>query len=80
MSQAMNAFNQTVAIEHGSSLIALASANQRLADVQAKATKDEAKAAEDKTIFEASIKKLKDRIAELETQLDLAAEPLEDLT
>lgn len=59
MSQAQNAFAQTIALEHGNSLLALAQANQRIADLQAKA-------AEDKTIYEASIAKLKARIAELE--------------
>lgn len=55
----MNAFQNTIALSHGTMLLALAGAEQKAADLAAKA-------AEDKAIYEASIAKLKARIAELE--------------
>lgn len=64
----MNAFSQTIALEYGNSLLALAQANQRVADVTAKA-------AEDKQVYEASIKKLKDRIEELEAMTKPSGTP-----
>lgn len=60
------AFNQTIAAEHGGSLLALARANQKAADLDAELKAAKAKADEDKTVYEASIAKLKARIAELE--------------
>lgn len=62
----MNAFAETVVVEHGKMLLALAQANQALADFRKRA-------AEDAAGFEASITKLKARIAELEAAVGLVS-------